>query len=67
MYDSLHSCQPKSANGFPWWSGWCQGRRSLAFISTLDTIPATVTIDLGSNLGRTFRDSNHNWKPFFHC
>jgi hypothetical protein len=54
MYDSGLPCQPKTARSFPWWSGRCQGRRSLAFISTLDIVPATATIELGSNLGRSF-------------
>ena len=67
MYDSLYSCQLKSAQGFPRWSGRCQGRRTLAFILTLDSDPATVIIEPGSNLERSFRDSNHSWKPFFHC
>ena len=62
MYDSLYPCQLKNAHSFPWWSGRCQGRRSLAFILTLDTDPTTSTISMGSNLGRTFRDSNHSWK-----
>jgi hypothetical protein len=66
MYDSSHPCQLKSAHSFLWWSGRCQGRRTLAFISTLDSDPATVTIEPGSNLERSFRDSNHSWKPFFH-
>ena len=67
VYDSLHPCQLKSAHSFPRWSGRCQGRRTLAFILTLDSDPATVIIEPGSNLERSFRDSNHSWKPFFHC
>jgi hypothetical protein len=54
MYDSLFCCQAKTARSFPLWPGRCQGRRSLAFISTLDTVPATSTIGMGSNLGRSF-------------
>jgi len=52
MYDSVPFGQVKSAHSFPRWSGRCQGRRTLALISTLDTVPATSTIEVGSNLGR---------------
>ena len=50
MYDSLHPCQLKNAYSFPLWSGRCQGRLTLAFILTLDTVPATLTIDLGTKI-----------------
>ena len=41
MYDSLFCCQAKTARRLPLWSGRCQGRRTLAFILTLDTDPTT--------------------------
>jgi hypothetical protein len=50
VYDSLFPCQVQRARDLPWWSGRCQGRRTLAFISTLDTAPATLTIGLGTKL-----------------
>jgi hypothetical protein len=54
MYDSLSFCQglePRiGRTKIPGWSGWGQGRRSLAFILTLDPVPATATIDLGTKL-----------------
>jgi hypothetical protein len=50
MYDSVAPCQEQTAHGFPWWSGRCQGRRFLAFILTLDIVPATWTIDPGTKL-----------------
>lgn len=47
MYDSFYFCQGRRAQDLPWWPGRSQGRRTLAFISTLDTGPTTLTIDLG--------------------
>jgi hypothetical protein len=54
MYDSRFCCQAKTARRLPLWSGRCQGRRTLVFILTLDTDPATSTIGMGSNLGCSF-------------
>ena len=51
MYDSLHSCQLKSANGFPLWLGRCQGRRCLAFILTLDMYDSLHSCQLKSANG----------------
>jgi hypothetical protein len=54
MYDSVGLCQAPFSRRVDkeslLWPGRCQGRRSLAFISTLDTGPATATIDLGTKI-----------------
>jgi hypothetical protein len=50
MYDSVYPCQGENAHGLPRWSGRCQGRRSVAFILTLDIAPATFTIASGRKL-----------------
>ena len=54
MYDSRIFCQGKWRRSSLWWLGRCQGRRTLAFISTLDTAPATLTIVQGAKLRCSF-------------
>ena len=64
LYDSVVLCQAPFSG--PWrkkpllWPGRGQGRRSLAFILTLDAAPATATIDLGTKVGCSFRASFHS-------
>jgi hypothetical protein len=53
MYDSVYFCQDIFDRVSLWWPGRSQGRRTLAFILTLDTVPATFTIRLRTNR-RTF-------------
>jgi len=69
MYDSVGVVNvlfvvlfEKRRRDLRWWAGRCQGRRSLAFISTLDSGLLTSTIGLGTKIGILFRASFHSWK-----
>lgn len=50
MYDSFHCCQLKKTEHLRLWPERCQGRRTSAFILTLDKAPATSTIGMGTKI-----------------